>query len=367
MALLEINIPCYNEEATLPSLIAALRQQTFSDFSVIFHDNGSTDGTADICRDAVATDPRFTLNQIPLNTNAFQQAKRFRFGCKAEYVAFRSANDLLANTYFEEALNILQSNEAVGLVYNHGLIVDDDGNVIDEAPLDFAFDTRGLGRLDGAIQVMSRYTYSFALWGVYRRSVLEKCSSHSFPYGGDHIWVCEMALYGDIANSPGRLDLRREDTQPQKLASGIPTDSTYYAITQSEEMLRGVPENSFFESQVHRLPFTNMLWGHLEMFSLALIPEVEKVMLCKAAGEIFDARFGMFIDREIAGFIQRQSAVLEIQEKEPREFPRESMLFWVGKVRREIDKIRLTRRGDLSHLDGLDNRLRAFARKVNGA
>ena len=46
---LSIGLPVYNGEHVLPNSIEALLGQSFGDFELIISDNGSTDGTADVC------------------------------------------------------------------------------------------------------------------------------------------------------------------------------------------------------------------------------------------------------------------------------------------------------------------------------
>lgn len=51
-------IPIYNAEATLDACIRSVLSQTFRDFELLLIDDGSTDGTAAICRRYAEADPR---------------------------------------------------------------------------------------------------------------------------------------------------------------------------------------------------------------------------------------------------------------------------------------------------------------------
>lgn len=59
--MISIIVPIYNVEKYLPEAIASIRNQTFRDFEVILVDDGSTDGSGQICDDVAATDFRFRV------------------------------------------------------------------------------------------------------------------------------------------------------------------------------------------------------------------------------------------------------------------------------------------------------------------
>ena len=54
-----IIIPVYNVKPYLEKCLSSIRFQTCRDFEVLLVDDGSTDGSADICGSYVALDSRF--------------------------------------------------------------------------------------------------------------------------------------------------------------------------------------------------------------------------------------------------------------------------------------------------------------------
>ena len=60
---ISVIIPIYNTSEALRPTVKSLLAQTFQDFEVVFVDDGSTDNSADICREYCAADPRFRLIQ----------------------------------------------------------------------------------------------------------------------------------------------------------------------------------------------------------------------------------------------------------------------------------------------------------------
>ena len=61
MPFFSIIIPAYNLQKYILDTLTSIEAQTFSDFDVIIVDDGSTDGTAEVCRGWCESHPRFSL------------------------------------------------------------------------------------------------------------------------------------------------------------------------------------------------------------------------------------------------------------------------------------------------------------------
>lgn len=60
MTTFSIVIPVYNTEQYLPACLDSIASQSYTDFEAILVDDGSTDGSATICKEYVGRDSRFT-------------------------------------------------------------------------------------------------------------------------------------------------------------------------------------------------------------------------------------------------------------------------------------------------------------------
>ncbi|HET6765079.1 MAG TPA: glycosyltransferase, partial [Longimicrobiaceae bacterium] len=58
MPRVSIGLPVYQAEDTVGRALDSLRAQTFRDLEIVVSDNASTDGTARLCRERAASDPR---------------------------------------------------------------------------------------------------------------------------------------------------------------------------------------------------------------------------------------------------------------------------------------------------------------------
>lgn len=92
--LISVIIPVYNAEEWLQDALASLQRQTYAGFEAIIVDDGSTDGSAEICREIYLQDSRFRLI---CQSNAGVSAAR-NAGideARGEWIAFMDADDMM--------------------------------------------------------------------------------------------------------------------------------------------------------------------------------------------------------------------------------------------------------------------------------
>lgn len=290
---LHIHMPTYNEERHIEHTLDSIRSQTFRDWRLTIHDNASTDRTVAICNAVARKDVRVVIDAGRRNVGVVMQALRSHCHYDADYVSFRSANDVLRPDYYAATMDLIQSDPGIALAYSHGWECNQDAHWQQfPAPDEFRIDTRGMSAMSGCAQVMWRYTAPFSLWGVYRRETLELCRHGQYGYGSDHVIVAEMALYGAVAPTVERLDIRRRaaatDTEVARANS----------LALLEEHARGIPSSSVFYGVRQHFPFTDMAHAHLEMIRLAHIPCESKPLLMRCAVDTFRGRFGDIIRDE---------------------------------------------------------------------
>ena len=65
MSLVSLIIPIYNAQTYLRRCLTSAMEQTFQDMEIILVNDGSTDGSLDICREYEKKDPRFRVIDNP--------------------------------------------------------------------------------------------------------------------------------------------------------------------------------------------------------------------------------------------------------------------------------------------------------------
>lgn len=99
MEMISVIIPVYNGADTLPGTVRAVLDQTWGNFEVLLMDDGSVDGTAEICRDLAADDRVriFRLDHRGVSAARNGGLKQARGAC----IAFVDADDLVPPDYLE--------------------------------------------------------------------------------------------------------------------------------------------------------------------------------------------------------------------------------------------------------------------------
>ncbi|MBM3836640.1 MAG: glycosyltransferase [Verrucomicrobia bacterium] len=113
-------IPCYNYAHFLPEAVESVARQTCRDFEIIIVDDGSTDNTASVARQLIDTYQDLPITLIR-QSNSGQPASARNSGIDAargEYVLPLDPDDKIAPTFLEKAVNLIESDGKVGVVYS---------------------------------------------------------------------------------------------------------------------------------------------------------------------------------------------------------------------------------------------------------
>ena len=125
--MISIIIPVYNGEKHLQRCFDSIRHQTYKDFEVIIVDDGSTDGTGDICDNMARADSRFYV--IHQDNAGVSAARNSALEQAKGDVAFIDADDYVEPDYIEKLKKGLDYPE-VDISYCLGQSEDEYGNLI---------------------------------------------------------------------------------------------------------------------------------------------------------------------------------------------------------------------------------------------
>lgn len=192
-ARLTIGMPVYNGENFVAEAIESILGQKFKDFRLTISDNGSTDGTENICRRFAAIDERIEYLRSDENRGAAWNFNRLVALCDTEYFMWASHDDLWSPEYLLHCVSALDRNPTCALCYTRTSVVNDEREVIKVIPTDTRLQADSASRRFAAVW---RYPPQVLVFGVIRTGVLKKTRLIGSYSSSDRVLAVELALQG---------------------------------------------------------------------------------------------------------------------------------------------------------------------------
>lgn len=200
-------MPVYQGERYLAAAIESVLAQTWRDFELIIADNGSADGTEGIARRYAAADPRIRYERADANYGAAWNYNRLVGLARGEYFKWHAHDDLIAPTYIERAVEELDRDAGVALVYARARLIDEAGRPIgdidDRMRLMQATPHERFGRFLASANMCN------PIAGLMRIDALRRTRMIDRFRGSDYVLLSELALLGKVHEIPEPLFFRR--------------------------------------------------------------------------------------------------------------------------------------------------------------
>lgn len=116
-------MPVYNAEAYLRDAVESVLAQNFTDFEFLIHDDGSTDGSAEILRTFAAIDPRIHLSKS-LNLGVAIVLNQLIHRARGRYLARMDADDVCVSNRLELQVSYLDRVEDVDVLGGDCVVID---------------------------------------------------------------------------------------------------------------------------------------------------------------------------------------------------------------------------------------------------
>lgn len=303
----DINLFFHNEAQHLEDVIRSILDQTWDAWRLTLIDDGSSDKSREIAERWAGRDRRIGLKRFRANqgiVSGFRAA--FLLG-DADFVMPKSGDDLIAPTFIEEIMRVLE-DPRVAMCHAGAVVIDSNGNVTAEVPASTRLATPEGDEVARAAHVMATYTFSSSFWGIYRRSAVDQALG-PLPCGGwDHAFLADIALHGRILHVPEVLFLRRDGPAPvAKLARDA-----------SLAWSRARSADDLFGDAGAIAPYTTCLWAHLETFALARLPVATRAALIEIARDILAARWRPLFEAERQALLAALPRLVSIGEEGER-------------------------------------------------
>ncbi len=198
-----MGIPAFNAEATLADSIATVTSQSHQNLEILIFDNGSTDGTAQICVDAKAKDPRISLLGSDENMGLAHSFERLLRAANGTYFMWAAADDFRPPDFVAEGVAHLEANPEASLSapvaegYVEGI----------EHPIYRAV-TVGMEPGVSTTKRLCRAMRSLpatAIYGVYRTEKAEETLGFRRSLATDLAFLFEIVLRGHVVSNPRQI------------------------------------------------------------------------------------------------------------------------------------------------------------------
>jgi len=201
-----LGLPVFNGEAFLNQSLNSIVKQTFVDFELIVSDNASTDNTQEICERFAASDPRIRYYRQKTNIGARRNYNFVFEKSRGEYFKWCAHDDVVAPTFLEECVSILDRNPTIVLCNTTFLDIDDEGN-----PLTRIQRNRGDANTpyERFARLISLDYDCEEVFGLIRSVILRKTGLIRNYTDSDRTLLAELGLHGKLAHVPKVLFYHR--------------------------------------------------------------------------------------------------------------------------------------------------------------
>ncbi len=293
-ARVSIGVPVFNGAVFLASSLESIMSQTFEDMEIVISDNGSTDGTEDICRDFAARDTRVRYLRADTNRGASWNYRNVVQQTSGRYFKWATHDDLLAPTYIERCVEVIdEAPPSVALVYPRTRIIDDTGNVVRDY-ID-NLDIRESTPHERLRQLVKRIIMANASFGLIRRTALSRSRLlDAFP-SADYVMMAEFALFGQFWEIPEFLFFRREHAAMSRHANRSAAEAAEWFKPGSGR-------------QTKHLEFWPLLAEHLRSVHSAPLSRAERARCYAALVGAWASRYHGVMTAEALSLLPRGSA-----------------------------------------------------------
>jgi glycosyltransferase involved in cell wall biosynthesis len=204
-----IGMPVYNGEKYLREAIRAILEQTFEDFELIISDNASEDGTRAICEEFAKNDARIRYVRNPTNLGAVANYNHAVRLAQAEYFHWATYDDLIAPTFLEKCVKVLDDQPEIVLCSAQTVNIDENGSTLNYYDDNFAFlAAKPHHRFRDILGRLVDYDCN-AEYGLIRRSVLMQTGMEQSFHSADKVLLAELVLHGKFHEIQERLFYHR--------------------------------------------------------------------------------------------------------------------------------------------------------------
>ncbi|HEV2987930.1 MAG TPA: glycosyltransferase [Candidatus Angelobacter sp.] len=126
--MISIVIPAYNSAGTIAATLASVRSQTFHDYEVLITDDGSNDGTLEVCRQYANEHPEMRISVVSIPHSGVAAARNHGLErASGEFVSFLDSDDRWMPEKLEQVAALIARDSQADLIYHDAMMKAHDG------------------------------------------------------------------------------------------------------------------------------------------------------------------------------------------------------------------------------------------------
>lgn len=199
--LVTVGLPVFNGGSLLRRALGSLVSQDYQELEIVVRDNASTDETPSICREFAARDRRVRYFRNDANVGPMANFARTLDDATGHYFMWAAHDDLWESDYVRRLEAALGRHPTAVLAAGHAVFEAPDGSSLgaeSRAPRDDSEPWREL--LDGHA--------THWIYGLFVRERLARLTQRLWtrrPWGGDMVWLMELATSHAVAGDDGAV------------------------------------------------------------------------------------------------------------------------------------------------------------------
>lgn len=206
LPLVNIGVPVYNEGQFLSASLESMLAQDYPHLEIILSDNGSTDGTGEICRRFAQQDSRIKYHRFEQNQGVAENFRYVQSQARGKYFMWASGHDLWSSNLVSECVALLEAHPDAVIAFGASQWIDAAGQPYPK--FSGWTDTRGM-------EVVARFFTVFwgnmhPVLGLMRVDALSRARELQSMAGADLILLLEMVLQGHFVHATAAHWSRRE-------------------------------------------------------------------------------------------------------------------------------------------------------------
>jgi glycosyltransferase involved in cell wall biosynthesis len=218
-SMVTIGLPVFNGENFLEESIESILRQSFTDYQIVISDNGSTDGTQQICEHYSAKYDSIIYLRSEKNHGAAWNFRRVFEHSSSIYFKWMAHDDIIAPNYLEKCVTALEENPEAVLAYPLTKVIDSEGQIIQ----DYSFE---IGTHSPLAHIRFRdllfsSDQCYEVFGVIRSDCLRQTEVMGDYGHADGVLLGHLSLMGTFHMVPEPLFFsRRHASQSIKMHTG---------------------------------------------------------------------------------------------------------------------------------------------------